>query len=170
MKKISLIGVAVFLVAGLDTYTLAGPNGGGGGDDYRYVGYSTSYAAADIGINGMNEICKEDFEEEEARMCTSTEVFESPNIPASGIGAGWVQPIVTGFFLENDRAYYLVNGKVMSPNDIVSGLNCSAWNTISGDANGTYITTRPNTSGSFSIGITYDTCDEEWRVACCIPE
>ena len=65
--------------------------------EYRLVGYSTATREGDVWLSEMHEACQDDFGQE-ARMCTSSEVRQSPELTglAQSRIAGWVQPIIVG--------------------------------------------------------------------------
>lgn len=134
--------------------------------NYRYAGNSTGSIFPHIGISGMHETCAIDFGPS-ARMCTTTEVFETPklSIPPS---TAWVQPIVSDFIVNGTEVHYLINGVVVSQSVAVGifGVNCHSWRIDASPFLGTVI----QTNGVGEVGINYDSCNNKFLVACCLPQ
>ena len=135
---------------------------------YRYVGNSTAMIYPNIGINGMHETCQTAFGSS-ARMCTTTEVFETPNLPLNNVigQAAWVQPIISGTILSSTEVLYVVNG-VLLPESLgggISGMNCRTWSEATVNNRGAII----GTGAEHKISINYANCNEDLYVACCLP-
>lgn len=170
MNKIFLFTIIASLSFGFSTFVNGAPASKGPQDvvvlSYRYIGNSTTSVVPNIGINGMHTTCQADFGAG-ARMCTTTEVFETSNMPQTSPSFAWVQPIITDILIDGTTVHYGVAGRTISHaiSEGVRGVNCSAW-TDTTVARGTTVTN--NSTGVMSIGS--DSCDEDFRVACCLPQ
>ena len=58
---------------------------------FQLVGFSSTPVTGGTGVLGMTSECQNDFPAR--RMCTSIEVMETVNAPASLSGAAWVRPV-----------------------------------------------------------------------------
>jgi len=182
MKKSFVLTIVAFLAFGLTASVNAAPKAPQDvvvvndasnpvlieAKSYRYVGNSTTGVATPvIGINGMHETCQTDFGTS-ARMCTTTEVFETPNMPSGSTSSfGWVQPIISDVIINDGQVYYFIAGTVVSESATagIGGANCLSWRTDNPFTQGTGVLT----SGGV-IAIADDTCDENHFVACCLPQ
>ena len=185
MHKSFVIAIAALLVYELTTLVTAAPAPKAPQDvivvndasspvlvkakSYRYVGNTIAETFPNVGINGMHENCRTDFGAS-ARMCTTTEVFETPNMPSNNtLGQGaWVQPIISDSILSSTEVHYVVNG-ILLPESIgggIGGMNCRSWSTSESNNRGALIIT----SGTGAIYINYDNCNVDFSVACCLPQ
>jgi len=90
MLKIMFCAALAITVA---TAASAAPKGGSAGGVYRFVGYATTtLRTGDEGFVAMHTSCQEDFGPL-ARMCTTEELFLSPNAASPDEGEAWVHSI-----------------------------------------------------------------------------
>ena len=61
------------------------------GTRYRFVGSSAVATWPNIGVNGMNGVCRTSFGAE-SRMCTSKEFFQTPDTTLLPVGSHWIMP------------------------------------------------------------------------------
>jgi hypothetical protein len=170
MHKLIVLTIIASLAFGFATFVNGAPTAKAPQNvivvSYRYIGNSTALVVPNIGINGMHATCQADFGDG-ARMCTTTEVFETPNMPQTSPSFAWVQPVITDIIVDGTNVHYGVAGRIISHaiSEGIRGVNCSAW-TDTTVARGTTVTN--SLSGVMSIGS--DSCDEDFRVACCLAQ
>lgn len=71
----------------------------GDNKEYRFVGFSTTPVQGNAGMAAMHADCQSTFHDRGARMCTTEEVFRTPNLEDLNLPpdeSAWVQPIAAG--------------------------------------------------------------------------
>jgi len=139
---------------------------------YRYVGNSTATTLPIIGFNGMHATCQTDFGPT-ARMCTTTEVIETPNMPSITVNTqAWVQPVVDGLAVHEGatRSWFGVAGRAIpdpsGSQNVSDGIICASWTTDTEQRTGTVI----YTTASGAIGVGAVDCNNDIAVSCCLPQ
>ena len=125
---------------------------------YRFVGRSESALPGNAGHRAMHEACQETFEDPTARMCTSKDIFETPDLPILDIEAVWVHPVIVGFAAPSTTIDF--SGRIVR--DFDGALSCNSWDRNSDDFAG-LIWSRDST---FRFG----RCNYSRYVSCCVPE
>jgi hypothetical protein len=128
--------------------------------EYRLVGLSEEVFQGNGGIAAMHAACQATFGDRLARMCTSEEVFKTPNLQDLGLErSGWIQPIITGAGF-SDAGEFIVDAYTAALS-FSTTQSCNAWTS--------------NQEGPF-FGLTYNPragalenspCINENPVACC---
>ena len=139
---------------------------------YRYAGLSEGLTKGNAGgIVRMHLICQQTFSAM-ARMCTSAEFWQSPNITSllgEEGGQAWIHPTVVTYN-SNEDIYVDFSGRDLPP--VVTQLHigapptCDQWRG-GAERRGTAVAFSEGTHG---VGyIMPPGCDEELRVVCCLP-
>ncbi len=101
------------------------------GPAYQFAGFTTSVAAADIGLFGMNAACQADFGAT-ARMATTKDVVDSNISTIFQSASGWIRPIIVqaaSVGTSNSNVWLVdYSGNVT---DSIS-ITCNAWTTLGG--------------------------------------
>ena len=132
-----------------------------GGTKVRTVQYQVAGATGDTvegdgGLRHMNVMCQEFLSNPQARVCTSEELMESPDLSIiTGFG-GWVQPVISGAVVLPSGAAEVI--------DMASGLhsgtlNCDHWHSTTG-----------NGLVWENSHLSVNACTTVRRVICCTPE
>jgi len=165
MKKIFVFGICLaFLMTG--TVFAAQPS------EMVFVGFTTATIEIDGFYRGnslfaMTKLCQAEYEN--SRMCTSEEVMKTVNIPelpdfipyprsTSIIDWGWVQPVITSIYVNEDGEIFYVD---ISGQSGKHGLNCNNWTVPRSDWGGLAV----NVIGNFEA----PGCNRVGPVACCAP-
>ena len=130
--------------------------------EYRLIGFSRTSFQGNAGIAAMHADCQATFDDRLARMCTSEEIFKTPNLQDLDLKRdGWVQPIVAGTGFSGSAGSTLIVDAYSATLTFSRTQSCNGWTD-----------TRP-------IGLTYDSsvgaldnspCVNEFAVACCSPQ
>lgn len=137
---------------------------------YRYAGHSTTFTLP-AGINHMHATCQTDFGNE-ARMCTTREFYETPEISSITLAAApWIEPVISSMISNGSVMHYVVvGGRVLAdglPLPDITGVNCNGWADPNGGHRGTVINHDPPSDAYF---ISWSVCNVSRPVACCIPQ
>lgn len=116
---------------------------------YKYVGFSQTSVAGNVGFKGMNDACQADFGAN-SRLVTSEELAESVVFPVQS-GEAWVMPVPHVAARNFDR----VSG--LAPSIVA----CSGWSIF--NSNSSLIISGDN--HSFGVGL----CNTSRAVACGVP-
>ena len=94
---------------------------------YRFVGFTIAPLAASVGHQAMHEACQLALNNPAARLATSKEIIETPNMPAINVPAAWVQPVIVSFLPGDPPIFYDLSGYSGSGGQ--GALSCRAWTT-----------------------------------------
>lgn len=134
--------------------------------EYRLVGISTAKVQGNIGINGLHDICQQEFGPL-ARACITEEAVSSPQLstifPELGQNA-WMMPRIVGGYLDSTNNSRVVDVTGISVNWL-RGLNCAGWRTNNSDRDGAVL--HRLSDGLVSIGAV--PCNTTNSIACCSP-
>lgn len=158
--------------------TIANPVSVRTGGVYRYVGTTVAETLPNIGLNGMNNVCRAEFGNE-ARMCSTKEFFLTPDTSSTPQGTAHIRPVQTstvwqsvGEDILEGRAQYaewtgLTRLGRTWPISMCGGWNSSAsQNTLSvlvTDADGVQLFRSNHNNIDYS-------CADERSVTCCTPQ
>ncbi|MGD8592503.1 MAG: hypothetical protein PVF82_06695 [Gammaproteobacteria bacterium] len=129
---------------------------------YRFLGYSVQTVRGGATIAGMHRVCQTDLNNQQARMCTTKELVESPNIPISSQIA-WVHPYIVGM------VYNPTSDKIIVVD--YSGITIQIGEGVSGSCGGWLKSAPPYYGTAFVNGYFGTTgCDLDAYIACCGPQ
>jgi len=123
---------------------------------YHFTGFSKKKLIGSSGVAALHAGCQSDFGSA-ARMCTTKEIFKTPDLTTVTTGQGWSHPVVVSEFLN------LSNKRVMRDfsglSAITLSMSCDGWS--------------KNTSGilySAREGFQVTNCSVAQRISCCVTE
>ena len=127
--------------------------------EYRFVGVSKTTFQGNAGFAAMHADCQTTFRDRKARMCTSEEVFKTPNLLGLNLEtASWVQPIAAGGGYNSGVGSSLIVDEYHATLSFSTTQSCNSW------TNTQFVgLTYAPTSGSF----TNSPCVNMHPVACC---
>lgn len=123
---------------------------------YRFAGFSTATLIGKSGVAALHAACQSNFGAG-ARMCTTKEIFETPDLISVTTGQGWAHPVVVSEILNAANKRVMRDFSGLSATTLT--MSCDGWR-------------------SMASGVIY-TADEGYRVAacsaarnvsCCIPQ
>jgi hypothetical protein len=100
---------------------------------YRFVGFTIAPLAASVGHQAMHEACQAAMNNPKARLATSKEIIETPNLPpfetpnSVAVPAAWVQPVIVSILPGDPPTFYELSGYSGSGGQ--GALSCRAWTT-----------------------------------------
>jgi len=137
---------------------------------YQFAEYAGPTFANVGGILNMHAICKDELDDAAARMCTSKEYWDTPDIaPTTTYEAAWILPSRVGQIVFIDQHGNQVvsitdySGYRTRPNDGHDiDRTCNQYNEGIDDRYGMVVSTMEGTIGTRQ-------CNTRQRVACCLP-
>ena len=130
---------------------------------YRFEGFSTQTIPGTAGLKRLYEVCQEDFNNPNARMCNSEELLDSVDFSMlpSIDNKGWLHPKLVGGTSAYTKFLIDYSGMVNTPEYI----NCNLW------SGGQYGLTAYYKAEIDLLGISNGSnCLGESPVTCCTPK
>lgn len=137
------------------------------GTKYRFRGTSTFSFLPNVGLNGMNAVCRSDFGID-ARMCTTKEFFQTPDTTSFTRNRAWIKPhYELSYIVPGTNSVFFVDYSGGGWGGSPAFGDCDMFTSSSSALTGATITMPVVGAAQTAI---FAACDDNLPVSCCTPQ